>query len=173
MTIALTRGAAADIPALEPLWVSVHHRHMESMPELAPYVDDATTWGERRRLYEELMAKPDTVLILARDGGELIGYGLAHVMAATDTWLADTWRTGDRVGEIESLAVLPSHRNRGIGQRLLDGLEQALADDGVTDLILGALPGNTDAIRLYERRGYRPTWIYLSRLSGSSASDEG
>jgi ribosomal protein S18 acetylase RimI-like enzyme len=166
MAVELTRGAAADLPALEPLWVSVHHRHAESMPELAPYVDDATTWSERRKLYEALLAKPGTVLLLARGGDALIGYGLAHVMPAGDTWVADTWPTGERIGEIESLAVLPSHRNQGIGQRLLDGLEQALAGDGVTDLILGVLPGNTDAIRLYERRGYRPTWLYLSRLSG-------
>ena len=33
-------------------------------------------------------------------------------------------------------------------------------------MILGALAGNTDAIRLYERRGYRPTWLYLSKFAG-------
>jgi hypothetical protein len=38
---------------------------------------------------------------------------------------------------------------------------------GVEDLILGALLGNTDAIRLYERRGYQPTWLYLTRLTGA------
>jgi hypothetical protein len=48
----------------------------------------------------------------------------------------------------------------------LDRLEQHLRDIGVKDLILGALPGNTDAIRLYERRGYQPTWLYLSRFDG-------
>jgi hypothetical protein len=36
----------------------------------------------------------------------------------------------------------------------------------VEELILGALAGNHDAIRLYERRGYRPTWLYLSRFQG-------
>ena len=35
---------------------------------------------------------------------------------------------------------------------------------------LGALAGNADAIRLYERRGYQPTWLYLSKLSGRSRS---
>jgi ribosomal protein S18 acetylase RimI-like enzyme len=52
----------------------------------------------------------------------------------------------------------------GLGSRrpVLDGL-------GVKDLILGALPGNTDAIRLYERRGYQPTWLYLSRFDGRSS----
>jgi len=96
----------------------------------------------------------------------VIGYGLAHVLAATGTWLPDTWQTGARIGEIESLAVLPSHRGQGMGTRLLDALEAELAAIGIRDLILGVLPGNADAIRLYQRRGYRPTWTYLSRLEG-------
>jgi ribosomal protein S18 acetylase RimI-like enzyme len=163
-TIELRHGTGADLPALRPLWLSVHHRHAESMPELAPYVDDGQTWAARSALYTELLAKPDTVLLLAEADGALVGYGLAHVLATADTWIADTWRTADRVGEIESLAVLPSHRGRGIGSRLIDALEDELAAFGVTDLILGVLAGNTDAIRLYERRGYRPTWTYLSRF---------
>ena len=90
-------------------------------------------------------------------------------MRAAETWLADTWTTGSRVGEIESLAVLPSHRGRGIGTHLLDTLEQTLAADGIDDLIIGTLAGNTGARQLYERRGYRPTWLYVSRLrSGRS-----
>jgi ribosomal protein S18 acetylase RimI-like enzyme len=163
MAVTIEPGTAADIPVLEPLWVAVHHRHAESMPELSPYVDDATTWRERAALYEELLAKPDTVLLLARDGGELVGYGLAHVMPLAETWIGDTWVTGERIGEIESLSVLPEHRGKGIGTQLLDRLEQALP---VEDLILGVLPGNDAAIRMYERRGYRPTWLYLSRLRG-------
>jgi ribosomal protein S18 acetylase RimI-like enzyme len=162
----IRRGGPADLPLLEPLWVAVHHRHTESMPELAPYVDDATTWAERRRLYEQVIAKDDSVLLLAYDGDALVGYGLAHVLDAAGSLFADTWVTGDRIGEIESLSVLPGHRGHGLGTRLLDGLEAALREQGVNDLILGLLPGNTEAARLYERRGYRPTWMYLSRLDG-------
>ena len=162
----LRRGSAADLASLEPLWVSVHHRHAESMPELAPYVDDQQTWAARSALYAELLAKPDTVLLLADADGEVVGYGLAHVMPAGDTWVADTWQTGDRIGEIESLAVLPSHRGRGIGTQLLAALERELQAAGVRDLIIGVLPGNEAAIRLYQRHGFRPTWSYLSRFTG-------
>jgi ribosomal protein S18 acetylase RimI-like enzyme len=49
---------------------------------------------------------------------------------------------------------------------LLNQLEKHLHDRGVDDLILGVLPGNHDAIRLYEQHGYQPTWLYLSRLQG-------
>jgi ribosomal protein S18 acetylase RimI-like enzyme len=165
----LRRGSAADLAALEPLWVAVHHRHAESMPELAPYVSDARTWELRSRLYAELLAKPDTVLVLAKMGEALVGYGLAHVMEIDDTWIPDTWVTGDRIGEIESLSVLPEHRGQGIGERLMDALERALHEAGVADVIVGVLPGNDGAVRLYERRGYRPTWAYLSRFAGRSA----
>jgi hypothetical protein len=36
-------GTAEDLELVEPLWTSVHHRHTETMPELAPYVSDAQT----------------------------------------------------------------------------------------------------------------------------------
>jgi ribosomal protein S18 acetylase RimI-like enzyme len=163
-------GSAEDLHLVEPLWVAVHHRHSESMPELAPYVDDAETWRARRELYEGLLAKPDTLLLLAFAHDEPIGYGLTHVMPVAGSWLEDTWRTGDRVGEIESLSVLPAYRGTGLGSELLDRLETHLRGLGVDDLILGALAGNDDAIRLYERRGYRPTWLYLSKLAGRDRS---
>jgi ribosomal protein S18 acetylase RimI-like enzyme len=167
--IAVTTGEVTDIDGLEPLWVAVHHQHQRAMPELAPYVSDATTWRERQALYVQLFAERDPVLLLARDGDRVVGYGLAYAMVATGTWLADTWTTGELVGEIESLSVLPEYRGRGLGSRLLDELHRRLRGQGVTDFILGALPGNVDAIRLYERHGYRPTWTYLSRLEGRDA----
>ena len=162
----IVQGTAADVPRLEPLWVAVHHVHQESMPELAPYVSDAETWEELRRHYEELFAKPDTELLLALDGGELVGYALTHVLAAAETFIPDTWRTGERIGELESLSVAPSHRGKGIGGALLDAVDSSFEARGVRDVIVGALPGNEGALRLYERRGFRPTWLYLSRFEG-------
>jgi ribosomal protein S18 acetylase RimI-like enzyme len=159
-------GSADDLDLVEPLWIAVHHRHAETMPELAPYVSDAQTWTVRRTLYEELLAKPDTLLLLATVEDVTVGYGLAHVMPAAESWVADTWVTGPKIGEIESLSVLPDHRGGGLGSQLLERLEGHLSDCGVDDLILGVLPGNRDAIRLYEARGYRPTWMYLSRWQG-------
>ena len=160
------RGSLADLPLLEPLWVSVHHHHAQVMPDLAPYVDDRQTWAVRSQLYAELLAKPETVLLLASADGAVIGYGLAHVSPASGTWVADTWQTGDRIGEIESLAVQPDHRGQGVGSRLLTALSAELATAGVRDLVLGVLPGNDAAIRLYQRQGFRPTWTYLSRFTG-------
>jgi ribosomal protein S18 acetylase RimI-like enzyme len=164
--IRIVAGSARDVPALEPLWVAVHHVHEASMPELAPYVSDAETWAELSRHYEHLLEKPDTELLLAFDGEELVGYALTHVLAVGETFIPDTWRTGERIGELESLSVLPSHRGRGIGGALLDAVDAAFDARGIRDVIVGALAGNEGALRLYERRGFRPTWLYLSRFEG-------
>jgi len=161
-------GSADDLDLLQPLWVAVHHQHAETMPQLAPYVSDAETWRVRRGLYEELLAKPDTLLLLAFVDEAPGGYGLAHIMPVDYTWIPDTWATGSRIGEVESLSVLPQYRGSGLGSELLGRLEAHLHERGAHDLILGALPGNTDAIHLYERSGYQPTWIYLSRFTGRS-----
>ena len=165
MLVEITRGRADDIDALEPLWIAVHHAHQAAMPELAPYVDDEETWREHRPLYESLFAQPDTFLFLARIAGELVGYALGCVASASEGWAADTWRVGDRIGELESLSVLPEHRGEGIGSAMLDLVEEEFAKLGVEDIVIGALPGNTGAIKLYERRGFKPTWIYLSRFA--------
>ncbi len=159
-------AGAGDLDALQPLWVAVHHRHIESMPDLAPYVTDAETWHVRRALYARLLEQADTLLLLASSGDALVGYGLAHVMPVEDSWIADTWVTGPRVGEIESLSVLPAFRGSGLGSELLRRLEEHLGAVGAADIVLGALAGNDDALRLYERRGYRPTWLYLSKFTG-------
>ncbi len=83
-----------------------------------------------------------------------------------ETFIADTWRTGERIGELESIAVAPSHRGQGIGSALLDAVDREFEALGVADVIIGLLPGNDGARRLYEGRGFRPTWMYVSRFEG-------
>lgn len=154
-----------DLEALRPVWLAVHRHHAATMPELGPYVDDDVSWRERRALYVELLDQPATQLVVAVDGPYIVGYGLVRVLPAAASWVADTWVTGALLGEIESLGVLPGFRGAGVGTRILDRLESHLRRLGVEDVVLGVLPGNTAALRLYRARGYRPTWTYLSRFA--------
>jgi hypothetical protein len=87
----------------------------ETMPQLAPYVSDGETWRVRRVLYDELLAKADTLLLLAFVGETVVGYGLSHVLPVDETWIPDTWVTGPRIGEIESLSVLPQYPRKRAG----------------------------------------------------------
>ncbi len=65
--------------------------------------------------------------------------------------------------------MAPDARGTGIGSALLDHVDEELRSAAIDDVLVGAFVSNTDAIRLYERRGFRPAWMYLQRLSGRSA----
>ena len=71
-----------------------------------------------------------------------------------------------RCGSPSTTSILAApYRGAGIGTTLLDALEAHFHGAGIEDTIIGVLPGNP-AARLYERLGYRPTWLYLSKLRG-------
>ena len=82
--------------------------------------------------------------------------------------MPDTWRTGERVAEIETLCVAPAARGAGSARRCWTGSTPS-SSEGVRRRADRRVVTNTDAIRLYERRGFRPAWLYMLRLGGRSA----
>jgi len=53
-----------------------------------------------------------------------------------------------------SLAVRASYRGRGVGERLTHALLDALRQRGYLSALLTVDPGNTGAVRLYQRLGF-------------------
>jgi len=75
--------------------------------------------------------------------------------------------TGDRVGSLETLSVLPHARGRGIGTAIVDEVYRELGRLGVRELTVDLMATNTDAARFYERRGMIPyVATYLGRVDG-------
>jgi len=68
------------------------------------------------------------------------------VLPAGDTWLADTWATGEHVGEIESLAVVPSRRGAAWGADF-SATSSTHAMAGASTTTSSAFSGNTAALR--------------------------
>jgi ribosomal protein S18 acetylase RimI-like enzyme len=62
----------------------------------------------------------------------------------------------ERAGELETLAVPPEERGRGIGRALLAAVSQRLQNMGAAEISLHLLVGNDQAARFYEREGFRP-----------------
>ena len=56
---------------------------------------------------------------------------------------------------ISNIAVSPGHAGKGLGTMLMNRAEESMKERGVKRMVLNADTGNTDAIRLYERLGYR------------------
>jgi GNAT superfamily N-acetyltransferase len=161
-----------DLDELELLWLLLHAHHQAVAPQLAPYVDDATSWGERRAHYVDALERGG-FLLGARDDGQLIAYALVGITTERPNAWSDTWQVGDAIAELETLVVLPELRGSGVGTRLLDAVDAELEERGIGDMLIGAVASNGDAIRLYERRGFVPAWIYMTRFDARVRRGEG
>jgi ribosomal-protein-alanine acetyltransferase len=69
-------------------------------------------------------------------------------------------RSGTIVARLYSIAVAAAVRGQGVGERLLADAERQAKRSGAAFLRLEVRPDNAGAIRLYERRSYRPIGIY-------------
>lgn len=65
------------------------------------------------------------------------------------------FRKGSRVARLYSIASLPEARGKGVGTALIDAAEDAARRRRCQSLRLEVRTDNQNAIRLYERLGYR------------------
>ena len=135
-------------------------------PELQTVVGDAReeedSWAVRRALYEEWLAEPDAFVLLAESGGLGVGYAVVAMRGAEETW-----STGDRVAELQTLAVLPDERGQGIGTALIERMHEELERRGIGQFTVSVIASNADAVRFYERLGLTPFLVtYAGRVSG-------
>jgi ribosomal-protein-alanine acetyltransferase len=59
-----------------------------------------------------------------------------------------------RAGHIFTVDVVPGHRRRGIGLRLVDELEHVFLENGVRTIYLEVRKDNKAALELYCKKGY-------------------
>jgi ribosomal protein S18 acetylase RimI-like enzyme len=131
-------------------------------PETGAFTDDDSSWEVRSASYRVWLADPRSFVLIAREAERPVGYAVARVMETGPEW-RDSWQMPPTMAEVETLVVLPALRNSGLGTRLLDAVEDELERQGIAEVIVGIIPGNDGAQRLYERRGFRPRWLVLSR----------
>lgn len=165
----IIRAGSERIADLQPLWESLSRHHAEVAPELVDVLGDVRapqdSWGVRRALYEEWLAGPDAFALIAEVDGEPVGYAVVQVRGPEETW-----STGERVAQLETLAVLPGHRGQGIGSALVERMHEELRRMDVSHFVVGVIASNADSVRFYERLGLTPFLItYAGRVRGATA----
>ena len=119
---------------------------------LDSYATDPVGGGEplspdvRERLVPALREQPDALVLLARAEGRPVG--IAVCFYGFSTFLARP------LLNVHDLAVIPTHRGRGIGRALLAQVEVRARERGCCRLTLEVQDDNLAARGLYESLGF-------------------
>lgn len=102
-------------------------------------------------------ARGELVLLLARDGENLLGY-------LKVVWQPDYQPFREKgIPEVQDLNVVTSARRRGVASRLMDRAEALIATrSAVAGIGFGLHPGYGPAQRMYILRGYVPDGLPLT-----------
>ncbi|MCW4009663.1 MAG: GNAT family N-acetyltransferase [Candidatus Bathyarchaeota archaeon] len=92
-----------------------------------------------------LLADYNAVGFVARVNGEIAGFIIGRIELIRN----------QPVGHIMTVDVLPFHRRRGIGRRLMLEIEAIFKQKGAKECRLEAREGNVAALKLYGRLGYK------------------
>jgi ribosomal protein S18 acetylase RimI-like enzyme len=148
--IRIEKLVSSDIDDLAPLWKALLD-HVAALPEsIVPVRPSDESWElERKEMLAALAG--DAFALVARRGGEAVGYLFARIEGPDPVWY-----TGDTHAELAHLSVAEAERGNGVGSALLDAMDAELERRGVEDVEIGVDTGNDVAARFYEGRGYRP-----------------
>jgi len=115
--------------------------------------------GYGRFLVSQL-ADPETVVLVAEQGGDVIGYVYAGLEPMS-------WRElRDACGFVHDVFVDARARGGGTGARLTRAAIEWLEARGAPRVVLWSAAGNEHAQRLFERLGFRRTMIEMTREAG-------
>jgi putative acetyltransferase len=100
-------------------------------------------------LGEQALLAPEVSFLVAEQERRIVGCGAVRRMPAEAA-------SGERpYGEVKRMMVDPRLRGQRIGARLLTALEGVLLADGIGQALLETGGAQVEAMRLYERSGYR------------------
>ena len=138
-----------NIEDVAPLWKALLD-HIAELPDaIVPIRPFEQSWPiERREMLETLAG--DAFVLVARHDGDVAGHAFVAIEDPDPVWY-----TGDAHAELAHLSVAEGERGNGVGTALLDAMDAELERRGVEDVEIGVDTANRDAVRLYERRGYR------------------
>jgi GNAT superfamily N-acetyltransferase len=113
----------------------------------APPGSKPASWDERRAAVAlaQAISSHDSVVLVADDGGELVGFCTAYQDLHSVRFGYRAW--------VEDLAVDPQRRSQGVGKALLGAARDWARERGATHLELDSAEARVDAHRFYEREG--------------------
>lgn len=134
--------------------------HRQVVERAWPVRGEEEAWAFRRRVYERWLSEGTARMLAAVPEAEPEGTAAGYAVFSIGPGGA-SWDFGERIGELETLAVAEPARGQGVGTMLIEACAERLRAEGITHWAVGVVEANTDATRLYERAGFRPYYRTL------------
>lgn len=159
MTVVVRPGRSSDAPALGRLGADLVAEHYEFDRKrfLAPRPDMPQLYGN---FLGSQMSQADRFVLVAEEEKAVVGYVFGGMEAS------DYMVLRGPAGALYDLVVDPDRRRQGIGGKLMDAALARLAELGAPRVVLFTAEKNSPARRLFERSGFRPTMIEMTRELG-------
>ena len=118
-------------------------RHLDALYEIEKQSFSEEAFSKQQIAY--LLTDYNAISLVALMDGELSGFIIGRI---------DLMRNHP-VGHIMTIDVVPVHRRKGIGQKLMLEIEALFKQKGVRECRLEVRESNLTAISLYEKLGYK------------------
>jgi len=105
-----------------------------------------------KKQISNLLTNYNSISLIAQLNNEIVGFIIGIIYFERDS----------AVGHILTIDVLPEHRKKGIGLRLMQTIEEIFKSKGAKASVLEVREDNVEALRLYQKCGYRK----IGRLEG-------
>jgi ribosomal protein S18 acetylase RimI-like enzyme len=155
--IVIRRAGRGDLAAMAKLagnLVRMHHAADRTRFLLVEKVEEGYAWWFSR----ELERAEAVLLVGSRSRGAAVeGYGYGTIEERDWNLLLDAH------GAIHDIFVAEEARRCGMGRALVEGLVRALEDLGAPRVLLSTMVGNESAQRLFQKCGFRPTMLEMTR----------
>ena len=152
----IRKATPKDLAAIGRLGALLVRTHYDFDPKrfIAPSPDTEDRYGW---FLGTQLKKPNVIILVADRDGKVIGYTYSGVEGN------DYMALRGPAGVVYDIVVDPDHRKQGVGRLLLDATLKALKARGAPRAVLSTAERNTDAQRLFDRAGFRPTMIEMTR----------
>ncbi len=133
-----------DLKRVNELAKQVHELHVNWNPDLFLHVDEVLT----KEYFENLIENQQ--IFIAKLENEIAGYAVFAIKEKESNGMRYRKQLN-----IEAICVDEKCRGRGIGTLLLEHLKNVGKKQNCTDMYLTANPENENAIKVYEKFGFK------------------
>lgn len=146
----------ADFEQVGIIFAEENQFHAELVPEIIQVTDPIMT----QEWFDDVFNDPNQTLFVAEMGKDIVGVALIAIRNSID----DPIFKQRRYVHISEIAVVASHRGRGIGRLLMEKIHQWGLAQGIAEIELQVWERNEQAIGFYENLGHQK-WRRTMRFS--------